>query len=101
MTAIDTLMRSWIRLASNSLTKYNSINKKRHVDMIELNNELISAMRAFKEVFGDIVPLRELPQNVTNNDVIEAITTSIDRKTNLLPEIFGYKKLENDKKVVI
>ena len=25
--------------------------------MIEMNNELITAMRRFKEVFGDIVPL--------------------------------------------
>lgn len=65
--------------------------------MIEMNNELINAMRKFKEVFGDIVPLRELPQNITNENLLEAINASIEQNVNLLPERFGYKELDNDK----
>ena len=69
--------------------------------MIEMNNELISAMRKFKEVFGDIVPLRELPQSTTNEEVINAINESIEKKVNKLPDLFGYKKLEENKNILI
>mgnify|MGYP003495969698 CR=1 FL=1 len=51
--------------------------------MIEINNELITAMRRFKEMFGEIVPLRELPQNVTNEDLIAAINDSIEQNRDL------------------
>ena len=64
--------------------------------MIEMNKELITAMRQFKEVFGDIVPLRELPQSINNEELIVAIYESIDKKVNNLSERFGYQQLEKD-----
>ena len=69
--------------------------------MIEMNNELIDAMRKFKEVFGDIVPLRELPQCTTNEEVIIAINESIKKQVNILPVCFGYKRLEEKKNILI
>ena len=62
--------------------------------MIELNSELISALRKFKRKFGDIVPLRELPQTISNADLIKAISDSISQNRNLLPERFNYKNIE-------
>lgn len=67
--------------------------------MIEMNNELITAMRKFKEVFGDIVPLRELPQDTTNEDLMAAINDSIEQNCDLLPERFGFKELESNKNI--
>lgn len=69
--------------------------------MIEMTNDLITAMRKFKEIFGDVVPLRELPQAASTDDVIEAIQESIEKKTNLLPSKFGYKNLEDDNNILI
>lgn len=69
--------------------------------MIEMNNDLIIAMRKFKELFGDVVPLREFPQNVSNADVIQAINASIEAGTNMLPEKFGYQSIEEDKNIII
>ena len=69
--------------------------------MIEMNNELITAMRKFKEVFGDIVPLRELPQDTTNEDLMAAINDSIEQNCGLLPERFGFKELESNKNILM
>ena len=69
--------------------------------MIEMNNELITAMRKFKEVFGDIVPLRELPQDIANEDLIAAINDSIAQNCDLLPERFGFKELESNKDILM
>ena len=69
--------------------------------MIEVNNELITAMRRFQEVFGDIVPLRELPQVVSNEDLIAAISDSIEQNCDLLPERFGFEELENNKNILM
>lgn len=68
--------------------------------MIEMTSDLIIAMRKFKETFGDIVPLRELPSTVTTDELINVIMNSIEKNTNLLPSYFGYKDLENDKNIL-
>ena len=69
--------------------------------MIEINNELITSMRKFKEVFGEIIPLRELPHNIANEDLIAAINDSIAQNCNLLPERFGFKELESNKNILL
>lgn len=69
--------------------------------MVEITNELVVYMSKFKDTFSDIVPLRELPQTTSAEDIIEAIKKSIDEGQNLLPKIFGYEKLENDKNIII
>lgn len=69
--------------------------------MIEMNNELITAMRKFKEVFGDVVPLREIPQDISNEDLIAAINDSIEQDYDLLPERFGFKELESNKNILM
>ena len=69
--------------------------------IIFFNNELITSMRKFKEVFGDTVPLRELPHNIANEDLIAAINDSIAQNCNLLPERFGFKELESDKNILM
>jgi len=58
-------------------------------------------MRKFKEVFGDVVPLRELPQDTTNEDLIAAINDSIEQNCDLLPERFGFKELESNKNILM
>lgn len=69
--------------------------------MIEVNSELIIAMKKFQEIFGDVVPLRELPSSITNEDLLSAIEESIEKETNLLPERFEYKKMEDDKNILM
>lgn len=68
---------------------------------IELNNELLVAMRKFKEVFGDIVPLRELPQDISNEELLEALSDSIEQGRDLLAERFGFAELEKDKNILM
>lgn len=58
-------------------------------------------LKEFKNTFGDIVPLRELPSSVSEVELIEAIKKSIEEKTNYLPEIFGYRLIEADSNKVI
>ena len=65
--------------------------------MIDMNNELSTAMRRFKIVFGDIVPLQELPKDISNEDLIAAINDSIEQNRDLLPKRFGFKESENNK----
>ena len=69
--------------------------------MIEINSDMITAIRKFKEVFGDIVPLRELPQDISNEDLIAAINDSIEQNRNCLPERFGFKELESNKNILM
>lgn len=69
--------------------------------MIEMTDELVLYMREFKTTFGDIVPLRELPQMASTEDVIEAIKKSLEAGQNLLPTLFGYEELENDHNIII
>lgn len=68
--------------------------------MVVVNEELIFAMRKFKEEFGDIVPLREIPAGVSVGELICAIYDSVEQKTNLLPDRFGFGELENNKNVL-
>lgn len=58
-------------------------------------------MHKFQEVFGDIVSLRELPQTISNKEVIDAINDSIKKQVNVLPERFGYKEIEKDKSILV
>ena len=69
--------------------------------MVEMNEEIITAMRKFKAVFGDIVPLREIPQDISNEDLISAINDSIKQNCNLLPERLGFKALESNKNILM
>lgn len=69
--------------------------------MIIMDNELIVAMHKFQEVFGDIVPLRELPQTVSNKEVIDAINDSIKKQINVLPERFSFTRIEKDKNILV
>lgn len=69
--------------------------------MLEMNNELNAAMRRFKEVFGDIVPLRELPQDISNEALIAAINDSIEQNCDLLSERFGFKELESNSHILM
>ena len=69
--------------------------------MVEMTNELLTYLRTFQKEFGDIVPLRELPASVTTDELIEAIKSSIERKENILPKIFGFEELEDNPDVMI
>ena len=65
--------------------------------MITFNDELKQYMQLFKETFDDIVPLRQISPAVTNEQLINAIKTSILENKNLLPKIFGYGNSSNDR----
>ena len=69
--------------------------------MIEINSELISAMQKYSSVFGDIVPLRELPSDATNEELINIINESIEKNIDLLPEKYGFDELDKNKNILI
>ena len=58
--------------------------------MIIFTDELKEYMQLYKNHFNDIVPLRQISNAVTNEQLIVAIKKSIEENKNLLPEIFGY-----------
>jgi hypothetical protein len=58
--------------------------------MIVLDEEIKRWFRLFNEVFGDVVPVRQISGRVTNAQLIDAIKKSIEAGENLLPTIFGY-----------
>ena len=63
---------------------------------MKLSKELIDNMKEFKKKFNDVVPLTQIPSSVTEEELICAIRRSIEEGKNLLPDIFGYRKLESD-----
>lgn len=69
--------------------------------MVDMTNELLTYLRAFQKQFGDIVPLRELPQSVTTEELIEVIKLSIEKNKNILPKKFGYDKLDKNPDILI
>lgn len=69
--------------------------------MVEMTNELLTHLRAFQKKFGDIVPLRELPQSMTTDELIDAIKLSIQSNKNLLPQKLGYSELEKNPDILI
>ena len=69
--------------------------------MIELNEELINAMKLFNKRLGDVVPLREIPPEVIHEELLDAINYSITNNHNILPERFGYGKLDKNPDVII
>ena len=69
--------------------------------MVDMTNDLLINLRAFQNQFGDIVPLRELPQSVTTEELIEAIKLSIQKNENILPQKFGYGELDKNPDILI
>jgi len=69
--------------------------------MVDMTNDLLTYLRAFQKHFGDIVPLRELPQSVTTEELIEAIKLSIEKNENILPQKFGYGELDKNPDIII
>lgn len=63
---------------------------------VELTKDVMNAIQRFREHFGDIVPLQEIPGRTSAAELIDAIDRSIGKNQNLLPAIFGYGKLEQD-----
>ena len=53
--------------------------------MIEMTEDLVLAMRRFKNTFGDCVQLKKLSNDITTTDIIIAIDESIEQNVNLLP----------------
>ena len=58
--------------------------------MITFDDDLKKWFKLFHEQFNDGVPLRVIPEDVDNEQLIDAIKRSIEAKKNLLPVIFGY-----------
>ena len=69
--------------------------------MVDMTNDLLTYLRAFQKQFGDIVPLRELPQSVTTEELIDAIKLSIEKGENILPQKFGYGELDKNPDILI
>lgn len=63
--------------------------------MIVYDERIKEKMLLFKKTFNDVVPLRQISDAVTNEQLIDAIEKSIAAKENLLPEIFGYSNEKN------
>lgn len=58
--------------------------------MVELNEEFRKLNNLMYETFGDRIPLRQIPQSVTNEEISEAVRQSVAEGRNLLPSLFGY-----------
>ena len=69
--------------------------------MIDITNDLVIYLKAFQKQFGDVVPLRELPQSITTEELIEAIKLSIEKGENILPQKFGYDKIDKNSDILI
>lgn len=59
---------------------------------MKLTAELYEWMDKFEEHFVAVVPLRQIPLSVTDEELILAIKESIEKGENLLPKMFGYDK---------
>lgn len=59
---------------------------------MKLTAELYEWMDKFEECFETVVPLRQIPLSVTDEELIMAIKECIKKGENLLPKIFGYGK---------
>lgn len=69
--------------------------------MINITEDLLIKLKEFEKHFGDIVPLRELPQTITNEELIDAINISIEQNENILPRKFSYDELDNNSDILI
>ena len=69
--------------------------------MVNMTTELLICLREFQTQFGDIVPLRELSQSVTTEELLEAIKISIEKNENILPQKFGYDELDKNPNILI
>jgi hypothetical protein len=69
--------------------------------LIELNEELTNAMKLFNKKLGKVIPLREIPPEVTNDELMDAINYSITNNQNILPERFGYGELDKNSDIII
>ena len=57
---------------------------------MEINAELMEWMDKFEERFNDIVPLRQIKNSITNEELIKSIQSCLEKNENLLPTIYGY-----------
>ena len=57
---------------------------------MKLTNELMDMIDKFEEQFEDVVPLRQISQSVTAEELIESIQRCLKDNTNYLPELYGY-----------
>jgi len=51
--------------------------------MINMNGTLFTAMCKFRNTFKESVPLKELSEDMTNEDIINIINESLSTGTNL------------------
>ena len=58
--------------------------------MIIFDEEMKKWSKLFRAQFNDVIPLRQIPGGVENQQLIDAIKRSLEAKENLLPVIFGY-----------
>lgn len=52
--------------------------------MIEINNKLLEYADKYEKAFGTTLPLRMLPQTLTNEELYKAIDDCIDRNIEAL-----------------
>lgn len=57
--------------------------------MIELTTEYRALALKFKKKFGYGVPLSQIPDSVTNEELMAAIQVSLDSGVDLLPQKFN------------
>lgn len=57
--------------------------------MIELTTEYRALALKFKKQFGYGVPLMQIPDSVTTEEIITVIRESLDSGTDLLPQKFN------------
>ena len=56
--------------------------------MIKTDEKLMEYATRFKEAFGEMIPLRMLPQTIENEELFAAIDDCIERNVNDLVEKF-------------
>lgn len=63
--------------------------------MIRIDEQVKLFAQQFYEVFGEQLPLRMLPQTMTNDMLCEAVNSCIERRTNDILSCFS-PEAEND-----
>ena len=60
--------------------------------MVEFNSEFRLWNDRMFEVFGDRIPMHQIPTSVTNQELFDVCEESIKLGRNLLPERYGFSQ---------
>lgn len=67
---------------------------------MKITKQLLTEAKKFYKKFGNVVPLRELPETTTTEEVVDVIRESLTTGENLFPERFGLHEVETSQNII-